>query len=120
MIDNIIDTLYPIHKILNLKKTTSNIKCPSPDHDDKKPSAHIYNNRVWCFTCKRYFSVINIINFQKLNKNVFYKELEDLYGNRLEEEYNKNKTILKDDKKNIVIKKSNEDFINFTTRFFSS
>lgn len=40
-----------------------NISCPSPDHDDKKPSAHIYPdaNICKCFSCNSTFDVFSIV-----------------------------------------------------------
>lgn len=39
-----------------------NIRCPSPNHNDKKPSAHIYHDRniCKCFSCGGNFTPINL------------------------------------------------------------
>ena len=46
-----------------------NISCPSPNHSDKKPSAHIYShtNTCTCFACGRTFTPLTIV---KENMNV--------------------------------------------------
>jgi hypothetical protein len=37
-----------------------NIHCPSPNHTDKKPSAHIYGNNCKCFSCGGNFNPISL------------------------------------------------------------
>ncbi len=43
--------------------TRKNIPCPSPDHADKRPSAHIYTDRniCRCFSCNRSFDTIDMV-----------------------------------------------------------
>lgn len=45
------------------KSGRGNIKCPSPKHTDKKPSAHIYShtNTCTCFSCGTTFTPITIV-----------------------------------------------------------
>lgn len=40
-----------------------NISCPSPNHQDKKPSAHIYShtNTCTCFACGKTFTPISVV-----------------------------------------------------------
>lgn len=39
---------------------SKNIRCPSPNHADKNPSAHIYGNKCKCFSCGGNFSPITL------------------------------------------------------------
>jgi hypothetical protein len=116
--DIVLNTLYPIEKILNLKDKKKNIKCPNIiDHpSDKKPSSHIYENHVYCFTCARRYYVIDIIKFNNLDKNELLKEILQQYTKEEIEELCKD---IKVEKKEIK-KVKNEDFLEFTKRFFKS
>ena len=116
--NKILDVLYPIKDLLQLTTNDRrNIKCPNPDHKDKKPSAHVYRNSIWCFTCKRFYYISDIIKFKKLNRNKLFLELKKKYGDNLEKEAQKN-DIEKEEKKEIRRGK-NENFILFTKRFFN-
>lgn len=116
-VKKVVDKLYPIKKLLEIRNNTSNVKCPI--HDDLKPSAHIYDNYIWCFTCKKRIYVSDLCILNNIDINKLYQELLDKYGrDKLEEFYNNIKYNVKKDK--IEINKQNEDFISFTKRFFES
>lgn len=67
-----INSAVPIRQVLeryagintNVKGFT-NVQCPSPSHTDKKPSAHIYDqrgqNHCTCFSCNTNFTPITVV-----------------------------------------------------------
>ena len=115
----ILDVLYPINELIGASNK-SNVICPNPNHVDRKPSSHIYNNRIWCFTCKRFFYVRDIIKYKKLDIDTLYDELLIQYKDEdLLELYNEKKIEKKEEKK-ITKRKKNENFIDFTMRWFNN
>jgi hypothetical protein len=102
---------------LDVKDKKRNIKCPNPAHIDKRPSSHIYNNnRVYCFTCGKQYSVVDIIKFKKLDKRELLREIVSQYSREELEEVCKDEKIVKKDIKKV----ENEDFIDFTRRYFQA
>ena len=93
--DFLLNKLYPIEKLLNSKSKKSNIRCPNPHHLDRKASSHIYENKVWCFTCKRFFDVIYIITVNEINKNEIFEDLKE------------NKSLFSDELSDIIGLKDN-------------
>lgn len=59
-----------------------NIRCPSPNHNDKKPSAHIYGNNCKCFSCGGNFSPISLAKeyFPELSFPDLCRKLLDDFG----------------------------------------
>lgn len=59
-----------------------NIRCPSPNHKDKKPSAHIYGNNCKCFSCGGNFSPISLAKeyFPELSFPDLCRKLLDDFG----------------------------------------
>jgi len=117
----ILNALYPITNLLGLENIKKNVECPNPEHNDKHPSAHIYNNAIWCFRCRKLFKVCNIIEYNNFSFNKLYSELEEKYGDDLIAKYeivSANEEIEKEIEEIKV--KDNEDFINFTKRFFEN
>ena len=111
--------MYPITKILGITDSRRNIKCPNPIHNDRKPSAHIYmdTNAVFCFTCRKFYRVSDIIKFNGLNKILLYRELKEIYPDQnINNLYEENKESY--EKKTFVKKKTNDNFINFTKKYF--
>lgn len=117
----ILDKFYPLSELLKSsnqsKLNNSNIRCPNPLHLDNRPSAKIYGNRIFCFTCSKFYYVSDIITFNNLDFNQIYNDFI--------KDYDVNELIKKCDdgeihnQNNIHIKKNNnESFINLTRRFF--
>lgn len=51
------------------------IKCPNPEHDDTNPSCHVYEDGLYCFTCKESFPLeqggkFATLNWDNLNPNL--------------------------------------------------
>lgn len=116
----ILNILYPIRKLLDTKNNRSNIKCPNSvmhKNNDKTPSAHVYDdvNAIFCFTCHRFYRVGDLIKYNNLDVNVLYNEVESLYkGQDILKIYED----LKPKEKKIIKKNENENFINFTEKYF--
>lgn len=118
----IINRLYPIKKLLKINSSEKNFRCLF--HNDKKPSARIYSNSYWCFSCGRFFYPINIIRKKKIEINKLLNELLDEYKCSIEELYEiaKSKKNTNDNNNNVnndCYKKSNNDnFVLFAKNFF--
>jgi len=118
----IVDELYPIRKILNIKENfNGNVKCPSGLHGDKHPSSHIYENHLHCFTCRKNYYVSQIADFKGISMDSLYQELLLKYSEKELKEYFNHFMKDKESKqeKKEIKKERNEDFISFTMRFFS-
>lgn len=50
------------------------IRCINPDHNDRKPSMHVYPNGVYCFSCHAHYNNVGIV--MALN-GCDYKEAEE-------------------------------------------
>lgn len=75
----------PISEVMGLyaldNRTRGNIKCPDPKHNDKKPSAKIYENTnvCRCFTCNKSYKPIDIVMIMEgLSANELPKACEIL------------------------------------------
>lgn len=67
---------------INVSGKSKNIHCPSPNHRDKKPSAHIYGNNCKCFSCGGNFSPISLAKeyFPELSFPDLCRKLLDDFG----------------------------------------
>lgn len=52
---------YPIIEILGVQSDRRNIKCPSQEHKDKKPSCEIKNNFAYCHSCGKSWDSIQLL-----------------------------------------------------------
>ena len=77
----ILNALFSIEDVLELKGTGSNIKCPFHGHD-RKPSAHVYPgvNKLWCFTEGRFYSVTDCAKIMGKSIDEMYSDLVEKYG----------------------------------------
>ncbi len=114
----ILNILYPIQNLVTNQSPSKNIPCPNPEHNDLIPSAHFYENRIWCFTCRQFFYVIDIIRFYNLDIDKLYQELNDIYPGENLEELAAKKSIISNENKSYQ-KKQNESFLEFTDKYFS-
>lgn len=116
----IVNSLYPLTRLLDIKEG-KNIKCLF--HDDRKPSVRIYGNSYWCFTCKRFYYVYNIIKLLKIDLDYIFDDLQKIYdGKSIDELYElsliRNKDFEKD-KRKVVLRDKNLKFIDFCKEYFS-
>jgi type III secretory pathway component EscR len=89
----IVDELYPIRKILNIKENfNGNVKCPSGLHGDKGISMDSL--------------------YQELLLKYSEKELKEYFNHFMKDKESKQE-------KKEIKKERNEDFISFTMRFFN-
>ena len=125
--EKILNLLYPIRLLVDYESPKKNVTCPNPKHVDKKPSAHIYNNRIWCFVCERHFYVTDIIKYEGLNSDELYQDLQNIYQNQNLEElakeaaqiFSNNKTQRKTERRTDIIRKPGESFEHFLERYYS-
>lgn len=118
---DIINTLVPI-SIFYKTRVGKNIRCPDVSahkHGDKSPSAHIYENKIFCFKCRRYFNVSDIAVYNHISLDKLYEKLVEKYGSNLEIEYLKRREEPEEEIK-IEVKKENKSFIDFTKEYFNS
>ncbi len=115
----ILNRLYDIRKLLK-NNVEKNVRCLW--HKDRVPSAHIYNNAVWCFRCKRFFYVINYVKKLKLNIDDLIEELKQEYNKDIDGLIEMASKEVKFEK-NVVYKvarKNNESFIDFCKNYFNN
>jgi hypothetical protein len=115
--DIILNKLYLIGKLLEIKNTKKNIHCPNfieHKNEDKHPSAKVYENQVYCFACSTVYRVTDIIKLKKLDKHELFQEILKDYSKEELEEICKEEKVIKKDIKKVV----NEDFIDYTKRYF--
>ena len=113
----VVDALYPIEEILNVKNASKNVKCIFHG-DDRKPSSHIYENHLYCFTCGRNYYVTDIAKVEK-------KSVEDLYAD-LVERFEGEEALLEEFKqyalmnqpKEKIVRSETETITDFFDRYF--
>lgn len=109
-----LNALYPIENILGTDK--KQIKCDF--HDDRSPSAHIYENRIWCFRCGKFYYVASYIKLWKLNVDTLWAELIQTYGSeeKIKESYQFEESP---EKRDLPKLRKSEDFKNFFKNYFN-
>ena len=112
----ILNYLFPIEDVLELKDRGKNIRCPF--HKDKKPSSHIYDNSLWCFTESRFYNVTDIAKAENKSIEDMYLDLVERYGSEeaLLEEFKKIEIAPKREK---IVREEAETITDFADRYFS-
>jgi len=114
----ILDTLYPIDSLFNRRRSKrANVKCPF--HDDKKASAHIYPDGLYCFTCGKTYRASKIAKEFGFNLGNLYKSLIEEFGT--EEELLRNYDMRRDitiDLEVVLRPKFNNERISDHARMF--
>lgn len=131
----IINRIFPIERFFEIflnKRVDNNKNIRCMFHRDRKPSARVYGNAVWCFDCGRFFYISNFMYLLKLDVDVVFNKLleiydlsgiedEDILFRRLLEIYNEKGCVDVRGRRRFLrnIKGGdNKDFINFSLKFF--
>jgi len=113
----ILNIVLDIGEIVGVKDRSKNIRCMF--HDDSKPSAHIYDNRIYCFACGRFYSVVDVLLKQGKDINKIFDSLVSKYGlENLLKIANENKKARY--KYNMVKRLDGEGKEEFTYRYFKN
>jgi hypothetical protein len=50
----------PVSSVMDGAEVDKKVRCIFPDHDDQNPSMHVYDDRVYCYSCKFQGDVVNV------------------------------------------------------------
>ena len=113
----VLNALFPVEEVLELKNRGTNIKCPF--HRERRPSAHIYSgdNHLYCFTCGKQYTSTDIAK-------VMGKSIDDMYADLIERNGGE-ETLLAEFKevelkpvREKMIRSENETITDFADRYF--
>lgn len=122
---DIVNALYPIWKVIGYDVCpNTNIKCPDPNHNDRTPSATIYNNKeniIYCHACKKKMDVLYLAKVNSLSIDKMYNDVLQIYGSLTEIKKAMNgKSVNRKEVEDGFPKlsKSDKDFSSYTKNVF--
>ena len=117
---DIVDVLYPVADLFPEHKSRRNVICPF--HDERTPSAHLYDDHLYCFTCGKPYRAAKIAKALGVDPRELYNELLTSYGGEEEllEEYELQRDSLPDIEVRVKPIFMNENISEFAKKFFEN
>ena len=68
------------------------IRCPLPGHEDKHPSAVVYEDKIHCFVCDKSLDIFSLAGLQ-IGSDNFKDQIKEVQSALGEEAFDKNKCV---------------------------